>query len=392
MRRLTPGLVGIVTFLVTCPFLIGGGSADGDIPVFRTYGDLIAAGKVPYRDFHPEYPPGAMPIFALPSLLTNDRNYLSVFQAVAAAGLVLCLGLLAVLLLRLGISTRQRYAALVFSGLAPLMLGAFVLRRFDMWPAAICLGVLLLLLSDRPVAAFALLGLGAVVKVFPLILLPLAFLAVDRRVRLRSVGAFCGVGLVLMGPFAILGHVGLYNSVMQQADRHLHLDAIGSSVLLVLHQPVRLAFDGGGWSVFGPGADAAATLQTVAQVAGIGVAVFLFARSGRGRFDLVTAATATLAAGAFLGKVLSPQFLLWVAPVIVLARAALPVMLLAASMLATQLLFPDRYGGLLARHDAEIWLLLVRNGLLVATVVTLFACQARRRPGWLPPWALGPRE
>ena len=392
MRRLTPGLVGIATFLATCPFLIGGGSADGDIPVFRTYGDLLAAGNVPYRDFHPEYPPGAMPFFALPSLLVSDKNYLSVFQVIAAAGLILCLGLLALLLARLGMSARLRYAALVFSGLAPLMLGAFVLRRFDMWPVAICLGVLLLLLADRPVPAFALLGVGAVVKVFPLILLPVTLLAVDRRVRLRSVGAFCGVGVLAMGPFAILGHVGLYNSTMQQADRHLHLDAIGSSILLVLHRPVRLAFDGGGWSVFGPGAGAAATLQTLAQVVGIGVAALLFARSGRGRWDLVTAVVATLAAGAFLGKVLSPQFLLWVAPLIVLTRAALPIALFTASMLTTQLLFPDRYGGLLARHDGEIWLLLARNALLVGTVAALFACQARLRPSWLPQWALGPRE
>ncbi len=392
MKWLTPGLAGIATFLLTCPLLFRGGSSDGDIPVFRHYGDLIAAGQVPYRDFHPEYPPGALPLFALPSLLTSDRHYLAVFRVLAAAGLILCLGLLALLLARLGMSMRMRYAALVFSGLAPLMLGAFVLRRFDMWPTAICLGVLILLVKDRPVAALALLGLGAVVKVYPLILLPLALLAVDRSVRVRAAAAFCAVGLVLMGPFAILGHVGLYNSVMQQANRHLHLDTIGSSLLLVLHRPVRLAFDGGGWSVFGPGAGVAATVHTIVQVAAIAAAAILFVRSDRGQWDLMAAAAATLAAGAFLGKVLSPQFLLWVAPVIVLARAALPVALFTAAMLATNVLFPDRYAGLLARHDGEIWLLVVRNTLLVATVVALYACQAGRRSAWLPAWALRLRE
>ncbi len=392
MRWLTPGLAGITTFLLTCPLLLRGGSSDGDIPVFRHYGDLIAAGQVPYRDFKPEYPPGALPIFALPSLLTSDRHYLAVFRLLAAAGVILCLGLLALLLARLGMSAQTRYAALVFSGLAPLMLGAFVLRRFDMWPTAICLGVLLLLVSDRPVAAFALLGLGAVVKVYPLILLPLALLAVDRSVRVRAVGAFCAVGVVLMGPFALLGHAGLYNSLMQQANRHLHLDTVGSSILLALHRPVRLAFDGGGWSVFGPGAGAAASAHTLAQVAGIAGAAVLFARSERGRWDLMAAAATTLAAGAFLGKVLSPQFLLWVAPAIVLARAALPVALFTAAMLATNVLFPDRYEGLLARHDGEIWLLVARNALLVATLAALFACQARWRPSWLPAWALRPRE
>jgi hypothetical protein len=47
--------------------------------------------------------------------------------------------------------------------------------------------------------------------------------------------------------------------------------------------------------------------------------------------------------------------------------------LLAAAMLATNLLFPDRYGGLLARHDGEIWLLVTRNALLVGMVAALFA-------------------
>jgi hypothetical protein len=47
-------------------------------------------------------------------------------------------------------------------------------------------------------------------------------------------------------------------------------------------------------------------------------------------------------------------------------------------MLATNLLFPDRYFGLLHRHDAEIWLLVARNALLVATVVALLSAARPR--------------
>ena len=32
-----------------------------DIPVYSTYGTAIEDGAVPYRDFQPEYPPGALP-------------------------------------------------------------------------------------------------------------------------------------------------------------------------------------------------------------------------------------------------------------------------------------------------------------------------------------------
>src|SRR5207253_2694790 len=162
MKRFHPAAVGIVTFLVTCPFLFGGGSGDGDIPVFRSYGDRVLAGDVPYRDFHPEYPPGAFLFFVVPSL-APERRYLLIFQLIAAATLV---------------------------------------------------------------------------KWYPLVLLPIGLLFVERRRRVRAFVGFCIVSLVLWLPFAVVGHGGLYNSEKGQADRHLHLDSIGSSVLLVLHRPV----------------------------------------------------------------------------------------------------------------------------------------------------------
>jgi hypothetical protein len=377
LTRFGPAALGVGTFVLTLPFLFGGGSGDGDIPIFRSYGDRVLSGQVPYRDFHPEYPPGAFLFFVVPSL-GPDRRYLLIFQLIAAAGIVLGLVLLALLVERLGASTRFRCFALFFAGISPLLLGAFVLRRFDMWPAALCVGVLLLLVDDRPEWALALLAVATVIKSYPVILLPIALLAADRGRRWRSLGAFCVVGFVLALPFAAVGHGGLYNSVATQADRHLHLDSLGSSLLLVLHRPVRLAFDGGGWSVFGGGADATAKIQTAAQFAGIALSAVLFARSRREPWDLVGAAAATLAVGACFGKILSPQFLLWIVPLVVLARNWLATGLFAGAMITTHLLFPDRYGGLLAKHDAEIWLLFVRNLALLALVVALVAAQVRR--------------
>ena len=37
-----------------------GGPGISDTPVYRTYGERIASGDVPYRDFVVEYPPGAL--------------------------------------------------------------------------------------------------------------------------------------------------------------------------------------------------------------------------------------------------------------------------------------------------------------------------------------------
>ena len=64
-----------------------------------------------------------------------------------------------------------------------MLLGAFTLRRFDMWPAAICVGVLLLLADDRPLAALVLLAVGTLIKWYPVILLPIALLSQRRFQR-----------------------------------------------------------------------------------------------------------------------------------------------------------------------------------------------------------------
>src|SRR3989442_8190580 len=45
-----------------------------DTPVYQRYGELMVNGKVPYRDFGVEYPPGALVTFAAPSLGADHRS------------------------------------------------------------------------------------------------------------------------------------------------------------------------------------------------------------------------------------------------------------------------------------------------------------------------------
>ena len=45
-----------------------------DVPLYQSFGDRIAGGEVPYRDFRVEYPPGALPAFGLPSLVASGEG------------------------------------------------------------------------------------------------------------------------------------------------------------------------------------------------------------------------------------------------------------------------------------------------------------------------------
>src|SRR5207248_8933515 len=107
------------------------------------YGDLTEDGLVPYRDFSVEYPPGALPAFVLPSLLSrrgDDNGYRRVFEALMAACGAAAAALVALVLVQVGAGPARVVLGLGLAALAPLALGSVVLSRFDLWPAAVTAG------------------------------------------------------------------------------------------------------------------------------------------------------------------------------------------------------------------------------------------------------------
>jgi uncharacterized membrane protein (DUF2068 family) len=89
----------------------------------------------------------------------------------------------------------------------------------------------------------------------------------------------------------------------------------------------------------------------------------------------VRASAASLAVFVALGKVLSPQFLIWLAPVVPLVRGRRGLWasgLLAAALILTQVWFPFRYWDLATHFDTTTsWLVLARDVALVALAVVL---------------------
>src|SRR4029079_5041815 len=87
-RRLPPGdaldasAVFVLAAAVATVVWQVSGRAVTDIPLYRTYGEWMARGLVPYRDFAFEYPPGALPALVLPALVTDSvAAYRVVFAA-----------------------------------------------------------------------------------------------------------------------------------------------------------------------------------------------------------------------------------------------------------------------------------------------------------------------
>ena len=165
-RRFTEIAAGVAAalFLVSWGVLHRGWYADNeivDIPVYADYGNAIEEGSMPYRDFRPEYPPGALPAFAVPALLSDDdEGFRDVFEWLMAACGVVCVLLVAVALAGLRASRARTAAALALTATFPLLLGSVVLTRFDLLPAAFVAGSLAALVWGRNRLGLGLLGVA----------------------------------------------------------------------------------------------------------------------------------------------------------------------------------------------------------------------------------------
>ena len=359
-----------------------------DTPVYQEYGERIADGEVPYRDFEVEYPPAALPLFWLPTL-APEGHFGFVFESLMWACAAAAAGLDVVTLAGVGAGAARLFAAAAFAGLAPLALGSVVLTRYDFWPAALTAAALAGFVTGRERLGFGALALAVAAKIYPLVLLPLALLYAWRRRGTREAAIGLGVFLVVLAlvgvPFLVLAPAGLRESLSDQLGRPLQIESLGAAVLLAAHRlgwyEPTVVSTYGSQNLAGPLPDALAATQTVLQGLALLTVWALFARGRAGHERLLLGAAGAVVAFVALGKVLSPQFLIWLVPLVPLVAAGAGLAgaaVLAAALLTTHLWFPTRYWDVVALEPVG-WLVLVRDVLLVALLAVLAAALARGR-------------
>jgi uncharacterized membrane protein len=337
-----------------------------DTPVYEGYGSAIDHGLFPYRDFPVEYPPGALPVFVAPVYVYGYASYAQVFGWLMAAFGVACLIAAAL--------AGARPRALAFIAVSPLLIGAMALSRYDLWPTLFVVCALAAFLHDRHRLGWLALGAAVVAKGFALAFVPVALVWTLRRrgprelVLALAAGAAVVVAAVL--PFAILAPDGLWHSVSGQLSRPLQIESLAASLLTTFSHPEVISTHGS-LNLGGQGWVAAVTsvLEFVVLVA-LWVA---FARGPATDERLIRYTAACLCAFVAFGKVLSPQFLIWLVPVVALVRGLRGIAacaLLAGAMIATQVYFPGRYWEYIFQLHLA-WVVLLRNVLLVALLATL---------------------
>src|SRR4051794_4925458 len=146
-RRLVVGLLAAVLFLGSWVSLDHGFFAHGrivDTPYYQSYGLSMRNGEVPYRDFGVDYPPGALPSFLLPTYAGTPTWIVDYNRWFARLMAVCGLAMLAFVLL-----ARPPLHGVVLVALSPLLAGALILSRFDLFPAALGAAAVAAFVADR---------------------------------------------------------------------------------------------------------------------------------------------------------------------------------------------------------------------------------------------------
>jgi hypothetical protein len=293
------------------------------------------------------------------------------------------LAAMAIVLRALRRSTPNVWAALCFAAVAPLLLGSVLLSRYDLWPAALFAAALAALVSGRLRLGHAFIGLAVTAKLYPAVLVPLSVAFVWRRAGRREALTCLGVALgaiaAVFAPFVILSPGGVWQSLSQQLSRPLQVESLGSALLLAGHHLFGLAVTGetshGSQNLGGTAADWMAFGSTVVQGLVLIWIWVSFARGSGSREALVRSSAATLCAFIAFGKVLSPQFPIWLIPIVPLVRGRrglVATVLLGAALVLTQTWFPFRYFRLALNFEEGLsWVLLARDLTLVALVAVL---------------------
>ena len=233
------------------------------------------------------------------------------------------------------------------------------------------------------------LGLGAAAKIYPAVLLPvLAIVAVRHRGVREAIfvaGSALAAAAAVLLPFSIASFSGTWRSLQVQFTGGLQIESLASSVLVIGSHLAGKVSEfttqgaGGGLiriDLVGPGVAATTIAMNLLLPCALCLLWLSLARSTRDpREDLLRYAAGTVATVLVLGTVLSPQYVVWLIPLVPLVggrRGAAAVVFFAAAAGLTNVWIPDHYFEYQEELAAgPVSILLARNLVLIVLALVL---------------------
>jgi hypothetical protein len=340
--------------------------------VYRPWFEVLRHGAFPAHDVTWQYPPGAAAVMVAPATVPF-LSYTSAFFCLAFLADALVLAAL----LYDARGSRDLTGVWVWVG-GVAVLGPLAYARYDVMVTAVGVAALLVL-RRRPAFGGVLAGVGAVLKVWPLLLL--IGTPPGRATRRAWLSASATVA-ALITVFALTMANSLSFLTMQR-DRGTEVESLGG---LVFHLGRHAGWHGqvsmryGSMEFVGPHVHLVSAAALALSLVAVGWLLLwrLRARTFREATPFDAAFTALLVFTT-TSRVISPQYMVWLigaGAVCVTLRGTtqrLSVLLMLGATLFTTLEFPLFFSHVTASDSLGVVLIVVRNVLLVAA--SLVACR-----------------
>ncbi len=367
-----PGL--LVSYVVTRALLIliplglmfypGGILISNDTHLYWTWSEVILSGHYPVADPMWQYPPLAGFVFVVGAHLAADPSL----------GFII-LALFADLIIFGWLLLRARKTSSLLSPWAYVLgaaaVGPVFLTRFDIFPTLFAVAALLLL--SKPLRAGLMLGIGALLKVWPAFILA----ALPRKklpVALASFFAIvisASVLLTFWGP-------GSGSFLAEQGERGLQIESVGGIPYVFANAfgyDMSTIFRYGSMEIDATGAGLVAS--AVALSGFVALAVIGFARL-RGRLEHVAGADVAFAITLISiasSRVFSPQYMVWVVGIAAVClldprtRMRPIIWLCVPAAIFGQLIYPFYYGSMMEGAVLGVSMQVARIGFLLAATI-----------------------
>ena len=358
--------------------------------------DQLFNGDIPIT----EYPPLSLIFFVIPRIFFSDPFGYNI-------GYVIMIFVITIVGLHLMRRTAESlnmnpvWAMTIYSVLIALLL-EYVADRYDIIPAVMTLASFYFFINKKMPAAFIILALAMMTKLYPAILLPIYLIIymVERDWKGFATGtvwfligaAVVALPCLLIEPDLIMGFMGYHSA------RPLEIDSFAATLIYpfslfgLTDVWIQASTDAGSYgsdNLRGPLCDAVAPWLTPIMMVLI-VLFILWYGSVRYRLEKVDERAFVLSAAIFIslmifilvGKVLSSQYIIWVIPFLALSLLLMKdhklkwriFWLSVATVVLTQINFAYTYlvtGGGESISSLSIIMILVRNLMLLAITLLL---------------------
>ncbi len=386
-----------------------GGQLEDDYPLFERNRAEIEAlmsdaprFRMPYREVFFEYPPVLMaPILAARAPTTTFWGFTRALAFVISLGYLACLWVAYRIWQRLAEEQQVPWHMVLAGSLVGVLcLGQIYVTRLDVFPSLVVLLALWTFLMGRWYSSATWVAVGVLTKGYAIVLAPIFGLVLLRQGKYRALAISAAIAVAILAVVNIgLGWMSqgeYWTSFRFHAERGIQIESVYALIPYLAHlllgSPITVydAYNSMNIDTAHIGLLLkASTVVPMAAMIGLYVMFWRVLRSRRAEDieprQVVGMVTLLVFTFILTFKVLSPQFLIWLTPLIYVAapsrRSRTFFGCFLAVMLVTQLIWPGFYYLLEEAHPVGVAMLLVRNvGLMVLFVWLLRDWWRAHRP------------